>query len=1044
MANKKISELQSRTPSLTDLMLVGDPSSGYSYKCTVSALATIIETDIADGYVTISTTQTISGAKTFSNNLALTSVANANTDTDKFLVLNASNIVNFRTGAEVLSDIGGQGALTLTTTGTSGAATLVSNVLNIPQYQGVISLASIGSSPNANGATLSSNTLTLQPASGSFGGVVTTGFQEFAGQKRFIGNPIQFDKHLEVKNIDSWGVSWGYTSLASKDTPVFGFLRGHSFVGTVTYYAWFTYGSTGERNYTLPSTDGTLALTSDITSSISGTTNYIPKFTGTSAIGNSVMQESSTNIGIGITPAAKLDVSASSGTLLRAEIAGVAQLNIGNGGASTNYYDANTQIFRSGNGTESMRLTSTGLGIGTSSPAYKLDVAGTNTLGRFKATNGYGSIIVDNTGTTGGSGYEAFLNGSSVAAFGTSGWIEGNTSSDGALYAGSSKGLRFYTNATERMRLDASGNLGLGVTPSAFSGVVGLQLPSFGVIAYSSSGHLTSNAYFNSGWKYITGAGAAMYNHSGNEHQWQVAPVGTAGNAISFTQAMTLDASGNLGLGVTPSAWGNIFTALQIKNTSLSAVNGIVSVLGGNSFYNGTSYTYIQNGFANQLEVNNSGSFLFQIAPSGTAGNAITFTQAMTLDASGNLSIGNTSASGKVHITGGSSGADLLFLNTSGATTKYAFKITGAATDYFTLRRNHPTGGDLDIMSWTYGGNVGIGNTAPINQLDLNNTGAPTLFDAGLKANQNGGEIELKYIAAGQSGGRTGSHIFYTGTTVGGSERMRITSGGNVGIGTTGDASYKLLVKGNNASVDANGQNTIYLSAGTSVSYLATSYIGGGSYVPIAFEVGGSERMRITSSGEVLIGTTSTGAKLTVRDNANTFSTHISANNQTNGIAIGTLSSNNAVIQGYTRTFSATNNIVLQPDGGEVYIAGTTDQGAYNLQVNGTGVWGAGAYVNGSDRSLKENIYDLDGCLELVKQLKPVTYKYKESYSKDTSTQTGFIAQDLKELFKDKSYLNGLVKEGGQHLSVAYQNLIPVLAKAIQELEAEIEILKNK
>ncbi len=46
-------------------MLVGDPSSGYSYKCTITALATIIETDIADGYVTIGTTQTISGAKTF-------------------------------------------------------------------------------------------------------------------------------------------------------------------------------------------------------------------------------------------------------------------------------------------------------------------------------------------------------------------------------------------------------------------------------------------------------------------------------------------------------------------------------------------------------------------------------------------------------------------------------------------------------------------------------------------------------------------------------------------------------------------------------------------------------------------------------------------------------------------------------------------------------------------------------------------------------------------------------------------------------------------
>lgn len=134
MANKKINELVTRTPSLSDLILVGDPSSGYSYKATVTALATIIETDIADGFVTLSTTQTISGAKTFSNNLTLTSVANAATTQTKFLTLNASNVVNYRTGAEVLADIGGQGTLTLTTTGTSGAATLVGNTLNIPQY----------------------------------------------------------------------------------------------------------------------------------------------------------------------------------------------------------------------------------------------------------------------------------------------------------------------------------------------------------------------------------------------------------------------------------------------------------------------------------------------------------------------------------------------------------------------------------------------------------------------------------------------------------------------------------------------------------------------------------------------------------------------------------------------------------------------------------------------------------------------------------------------------------------------------------------------
>jgi len=81
-----------------------------------------------------------------------------------------------------------QGTLTLTTTGTSGAATLVGNTLNIPQYSGgggSITLSAIGSSPNANAATLTGSALNLEPASASFGGVVTTGTQTFAGTKTF-------------------------------------------------------------------------------------------------------------------------------------------------------------------------------------------------------------------------------------------------------------------------------------------------------------------------------------------------------------------------------------------------------------------------------------------------------------------------------------------------------------------------------------------------------------------------------------------------------------------------------------------------------------------------------------------------------------------------------------------------------------------------------------------------------------------------------------------------------------------------------------------
>lgn len=97
------------------------------------------------------------------------------------------------TGWEPLSDsTSGSGTdITLTTTGTSGAATWDGTTLNIPQYSGggggsgVDALAPIGSTPNANAGTISGTTLTLQPADYSYGGVLTSIAQNIGGPKSF-------------------------------------------------------------------------------------------------------------------------------------------------------------------------------------------------------------------------------------------------------------------------------------------------------------------------------------------------------------------------------------------------------------------------------------------------------------------------------------------------------------------------------------------------------------------------------------------------------------------------------------------------------------------------------------------------------------------------------------------------------------------------------------------------------------------------------------------------------------------------------------------
>jgi hypothetical protein len=129
---------------------------------------------------------------------------------------------------------------------------------------------------------------------------------------------------------------------------------------------------------------------------------------------------------------------------------------------------------------------------------------------------------------------------------------------------------------------------------------------------------------------------------------------------------------------------------------------------------------------------------------------------------------------------------------------------------------------------------------------------------------------------------------------------------------------------------------------------------------------------------------------------------------------------------------------------GEFITGGTTDQGAYNLQCNGTGVWGAGAYVNGSDARLKDDITTLNDGLNVVSQLRPVTFKYKPDYSKDQNVQTGFIAQELQAVLAGKDYVDGIVQAGPNHLNVAYQSLIPILVKAIQELTARVAELEAK
>jgi hypothetical protein len=138
------------------------------------------------------------------------------------------------------------------------------------------------------------------------------------------------------------------------------------------------------------------------------------------------------------------------------------------------------------------------------------------------------------------------------------------------------------TGGTERARVDSSGNMGLGVTPSAwgtYSGVLDLK-GNGSLAAFNQAVTLWANAFYNgTNIIYKTSTGAGFYQIAANQHQWYNAPSGTAGGTVTMTQAMTLDASGNLGVGTTSPNGYSGYGAVTLNGSS----GGLLDMSVGNT-----------------------------------------------------------------------------------------------------------------------------------------------------------------------------------------------------------------------------------------------------------------------------------------------------------------------------------------------------------------------------------------------------------------------------------------------------------------------------
>jgi hypothetical protein len=265
--------------------------------------------------------------------------------------------------------------------------------------------------------------------------------------------------------------------------------------------------------------------------------------TGDLTVNTNVLKVDSTNNRVGIgtaSPLYALDVrgaiAGGNGTIFggvtfssRTEIGALSNHDVGIIANSVTQYLISTggnHTWFNG-GSTAMTLNSTGLGVGVASPSYKLDVQGADNSIIAQFGGAGGRKVNFTTSANGGfaNGFFNFVSTSSVGAF------------------------SFQNTNGTLLTIDNGGNVGVGVTPSAWGSGKAIEVleKGYGIWNGSGSSYLLANAYFNSGFKYAnTGSQATHYYQYQGTHVWSTAASGTAGNAITFTQAMTLDASGNL------------------------------------------------------------------------------------------------------------------------------------------------------------------------------------------------------------------------------------------------------------------------------------------------------------------------------------------------------------------------------------------------------------------------------------------------------------------------------------------------------------------
>jgi hypothetical protein len=349
------------------------------------------------------------------------------------------------------------------------------------------------------------------------------------------------------------------------------------------------------------------------------------------------------------------------------------QFGDGTAGAATyagaiGYSHATDQMFFYANGSEQMRLTSTGMGIGTSSPSSyastTLEISGSSTSSDLKMTN-------TTTGTGDAAGFDLELNGSDIS------YVNRTASGN----------QKFWTNSTERMRIDASGNVGIGTSSPT------TKLTISGTSAIITTDGTTSTGargldFVHSGQSY----GSLLNYAQTGETALTAGYTGSSGYFLTFktenTERMRITNAGNVGIG----------TSSPTQKLHISNNGNAYQLIDSSGIANGYNAATLYKNSERQYRVGTLGTV------GGFAGGALVVydeTAAawrMVINSAGNVGIGTTSPNYPLNVQGTGD----TFVGITGGDSDQATLLFGKASNK-SLGRVAYINSDNSLRLWTNG-----------------------------------------------------------------------------------------------------------------------------------------------------------------------------------------------------------------------------------------------------------------------------------------------------------------------------------------------------